>query len=579
MTEQLSVCRHLLRRRLARTSNLIVAVATSAILASTYVTPVLSLSERDTLIRFYHRAGGSSWDTADGWREAAEGGDDSSQTPICSWFGVICSSESNTSGEKVVTEISLGNNHLSGHVTPQLWEMPFLKVVDLRGNLLGDAGLIGFRSDFNTATTTRAPIERLILSDNRFDSLEGIESAPTSLIELHISANSFKGSFPKEVYKLRKLQILRATFNQDVIGTLSTEIGHLTHMRELDVSYNSLDGQIPAEIGKMTALEYLTLEENNFTGTLPPEMDNLVNLKFLSARNTSPGSGRIKGLLPSFRNLANLREMYLESNGITGTIPSDFLGNSNVTDQHLTINLSSNLLSGKVPRSLAVFSHMYLDVTENRISGISNELCKIKGWMNGEVGPHGCDAILCPKGTFATLGRRVGEDGLCQACLGGEQYAPYMGSTDCIEDLVDNRDDIEEVSSSSSSSGSAGGSGGVDDAVAASSSAEPKRSGLTSVGKFLIVLVILAVPVVLLYALYKGMARSRAASGGGGGKAQSSIVTFPNDEDLESSMDAWQGRFPVKKSSASSKNERGGVNDGSPTSIGTVSTEPERCIL
>ena len=50
---------------------------------------------------------------------------------------------------------------------------------------------------------------------------------------------------------------------------------------ELDLSENELNGTIPSELGSLTNLERLKLSKNQLRGPIPPELGNLSNLKFL----------------------------------------------------------------------------------------------------------------------------------------------------------------------------------------------------------------------------------------------------------------------------------------------------------
>ena len=72
----------------------------------------------------------------------------------------------------------------------------------------------------------------------------------------------------------------------------------------------------------------------------------------------------------------------------------------------------------------------------NRITGISPFLCDDDDeFMDGLVGnltANKCDAILCPPGTYTSVGRETSPTDECQVCAGGEDAAPFYGSTECM---------------------------------------------------------------------------------------------------------------------------------------------------
>ena len=71
---------------------------------------------------------------------------------------------------------------------------------------------------------------------------------------------------------------------------------------------------------------------------------------------------------------------------------------------------------------------MQLLAFNNRITDLPPALCDKSSWMDGLVA-SGCDALLCPKGTFSDAGRRtVSQD--CQPCdkLGADLF---YGASKC----------------------------------------------------------------------------------------------------------------------------------------------------
>lgn len=57
-------------------------------------------------------------------------------------------------------------------------------------------------------------------------------------------------------------------WNNNLVGTLPTEIGELQGITRLDLGMNSLVGTVPESLGQIATLEILLLNNNDFTGTV-----------------------------------------------------------------------------------------------------------------------------------------------------------------------------------------------------------------------------------------------------------------------------------------------------------------------
>ncbi|MBT4054648.1 MAG: hypothetical protein HOE74_05850 [Candidatus Marinimicrobia bacterium] len=77
------------------------------------------------------------------------------------------------------------------------------------------------------------------------------------------------GSIPPEIGNLTNLQILDLSYNQ-LTGVIPPEIGNLTNLITLNLGDNQLTGPIPSEIGNLTNLTNLNLRSNQLTGSIPP---------------------------------------------------------------------------------------------------------------------------------------------------------------------------------------------------------------------------------------------------------------------------------------------------------------------
>lgn len=128
--------------------------------------------------------------------------------------------------------------------------------------------------------------------------------------------------------------------------------------------------------------------------------------------------------------VVTLRYFDVSNNDLTGSIPLNFLESSVHVKDTLTVNLMNNEISGTIPSSLQKFEMLDLNLAGNKIVEIDNSLCSIGGWMKGLVEKIGCDAILCPQGSFSNRGRQRSSDAPCVPCQDLKDV-PYLGQTEC----------------------------------------------------------------------------------------------------------------------------------------------------
>ncbi len=366
----------------------------------------------------------------------------------CGFFGAIPGSDLVQLSR--LRELSLGENSFSGSFPVVLYQLPLLETLIINSNPI--------TFSFEGIHAAKK-LKELYTSNLGISALTGLSEAP-AIESLHLTDNSITGTFPTEILALKTLKQLLMNYNL-ISGTIPSDIQKLSNLvssginrppysttprslkptlfsgshffysfqEELFLYGNRIIGQIPKEIGYLTNLTSLVLSENSITGTLPTELNLLSNLVILSLHRSTRNGPGIKGPLLAFDQLVNVQELYLGGNSISGSIPKNFF-NSAADGDELYVELADNLITGTIPSSLAKFESLSIILTGNKISGIENDICSKTNWLNGEVGNYGCDAILCPPGSYSELGRQSSLDSACHPCE-NDTDAPFFGSVAC----------------------------------------------------------------------------------------------------------------------------------------------------
>ena len=179
----------------------------------------------------------------------------------------------------------------------------------------------------------------------------------TDLEILDIHSNSFSGTIPG-VDDVNKLWSLWPTLKYEFVAlhdnalsgeipsTFGANLAAGESLRHLDISQNSLTGDIPVQLKNLTlskdTLSYLSLADNKFSpGPIPTFLYSFSKLSELSLKSTAR-TGVLSPLVALMRDLVLLD---VSSNGITGEIPTELGEMPNL--QFLLLH--RNLLTGQVP--------------------------------------------------------------------------------------------------------------------------------------------------------------------------------------------------------------------------------------
>ena len=148
------------------------------------------------------------------------------------------------------------------------------------------------------------------------DAWEGLTVTSGNVTRISLSENNLTGTLPTQLGNLTSLSILSLWDNQ-LTGPIPTEIGNLVDMAYLDLSANQLNGSLPSQLGSLVSMIDMRLDHNQFTGQIPLELGNMINLDFLRLN-----SNDLTGPIPvEFQNLTSLRTLHLGARGLSGRIP------------------------------------------------------------------------------------------------------------------------------------------------------------------------------------------------------------------------------------------------------------------
>ncbi|KAL8474345.1 hypothetical protein ACS0TY_030984 [Phlomoides rotata] len=201
-------------------------------------------------------------------------------------------------------------------------------------------------------------------------------------------------------------------------GEINPALLQLPHLNYLDLEGNYFAGsRIPEFIGSMKQLQHLNLRDSNFSGVIPPQLGNLTNLRTLDLSYNYLWSENINWLSSlsqlSLLNLSgsnlsdanwlqpSLQVLHLGYCSLAEVVPwPDLFANSSSSSlsnldlssllQRLTdsfgrlavLDLGANKLEGEIPKSLGNSSHLQIiSLSDNGLRGspdrlIGNVSCK-----------------------------------------------------------------------------------------------------------------------------------------------------------------------------------------------------------
>ncbi|XP_078434763.1 leucine-rich repeat protein kinase family protein isoform X2 [Wolffia australiana] len=156
-----------------------------------------------------------------------------------------------------LTVLSLKNNRLTGPFPSSISAVATLTSLSLSKN-----NISGGLPDL----TAMASLEVLDLRENMFDS--GIPSMPRRIITVLLSKNSIDGEIPPQIGDLTRLQHLDLSYNL-LRGNPPSSLFSLPNLSYLSLSSNMLGGSLSRKLACGANLGFVDISINRFTGSLP----------------------------------------------------------------------------------------------------------------------------------------------------------------------------------------------------------------------------------------------------------------------------------------------------------------------
>ncbi|KAL4576228.1 hypothetical protein LXL04_012319 [Taraxacum kok-saghyz] len=250
----------------------------------------------------------------------------------CTFQGVLPTSIGNLSDR--LSYLYLKQNLLYGNLPSSIGNLVGLTILDLSknrftgkipssiGNLqklqLANLYLNQFSGPIPDAFGNLSWLTKLWLSSNKLEchipsSLRNCRN----LLELDFHDNKLSGKIPTQLLQLSSLTVALDLSQNNLFGSLPTDVGDLKMLASLDLSENKLSGNIPGSIKGCNSLTFLSLKDNLFQGKVPP------SLNFIRALSTLDLShNNFYGPIPPFlQQLPLLEYVNLSFNSFEGEVP------------------------------------------------------------------------------------------------------------------------------------------------------------------------------------------------------------------------------------------------------------------
>jgi hypothetical protein len=192
----------------------------------------------------------------------------------------------------------------------------------------------------------------------------------SSMQNVEIFDNKIVGTIPDALSRWTNLTTFYV-YENGLNGTFPSALGQWSNLQQISVAFNQFTGTLPSSIIQWTNLIYFSVANNQLNGTIPDNVSQWSNLDVFILRHN-----QFSGTLPNtIGQWSVIQYMNITENRMTGTIPSSIGQWSDLQ----TLTLRDNLFTGTLPSAMGSFTKMwYFDVSSNLLNGTIPSL--ISNW-------------------------------------------------------------------------------------------------------------------------------------------------------------------------------------------------------
>ncbi|CAL9186687.1 unnamed protein product, partial [Musa hybrid cultivar] len=216
-------------------------------------------------------------------------------------------------------ELHLSGNKIVGWIPPSIGNLTNLVYLDLSYN-----NIVGWipPSIGNLTNLGHLDLSRNNISGYIPETIGDLQN----LRILFLSNNHISGQIPKKIGKLHYLQNLDMSYN-NLSGQIPTTLGDLCNLTRLDLSFNNIGGDLTnlfyglSTCSQGASISFLALKGNNLTGIIPSSMGQLSQLQEVDLSSNSLAGNITEA---HFLNLTSLSELIIASNSLNVMLPNDW---------------------------------------------------------------------------------------------------------------------------------------------------------------------------------------------------------------------------------------------------------------